>query len=617
VRTVGVGLGKPISLTPEQRSRLRSHLQSSHRDALDQRFGVEKMWQRCDNSYVGQSPADPRWTPYKEAPVIEVTIGAMVTDAVIAQANNLIFQTEPILTIAPTKEEFEKHADALQRLVDIEVKSKMWNFRGGATEGLTDVVKKGNVVWYVPFTKTVRVTDIEEVTTFGPKIYCLPLEDFIIPANSTKDIQTARFATARFWMGRNDLNLKARLNNWSIDDALGGGYGSGGDSNAPRYTRLRAAGLAGISGEKYEEVAIADTFLYFDLDGDGREYDLEVIWNMSSGGILKCMFNRYDCRPFVMEAYQDQAHTWVGMGTMQMSEQFERMATELWNNHIWNAMIANMKVFKGPSSAMQEAEEIYPGKFLVDDNGAVETMDMGNVNPASIQAFTMLMQMVRERTGTQLLNQPIRNNSRTPANTMAMMSQQSNTRFTPQFDNMRNGLADCVMQCIYRLQEQVKGGPNQRRVTQGIMDVLGDEDGELVIQLLKQKRPLVESVEVQLTAASVSVNREADRQNLMQLATQVYPLYFQAIQQLAPIKAHPPFPGADKVADQAAAMINKVMHKLLKTFDQIAEVKKLTIDIDEIQPVMAQLGMEQIPGQMNGLIQGMTGGMQQNGSAQQ
>ena len=126
--------------------------------------------------------------------------------------------------------------------------------------------------------------------------------------------------------------------------------------------------------------------------------------------------------------------------------------------------------------------------------------------------------------------------------------------------------------------------------------------------------PLVESIEVQLTAATVSVNRESDRQNLMQLATQVYPLYFQALQQLAAIKAHPPFPGADQVADQAAKMVNNIMHKLLKTFDQVAEVKNLTVDIDAIQPVMQQLGMEQVPGQMQGALTGIMGGPQGNGA---
>lgn len=566
------------------------------------RFGVEKMRQRCLNSYIGQSPADPRWTPYKEAPVIEVTIGAMCVDAVYAQALGLIFGAKPPIMCRPVKEEFEKTADALQRFIDLQTDTESWNFDPGVREGILDQVKLGNVVWYVPFTKTVRITDVNKRTAFGPKIYSLPLEDFIIPANSTKDIQSARFCTARFWKSREDIKLSAWLNNWVVDDMVGGPEGNA----ALQYTRQRAAGLAGTGGEKYNQVQIGDTFCYFDLNGDGIEYDLEVIWNMTSNKILKAMFNRYDYRPFVMECYQDQAHTWVGLGVMQMAEQFERMATEMWNNHIWNAMIANMKIFTGPSSSMDEATELYPGKFIVNDNGKIEAFDMGNVNPASIQAFTMLMAMVRERVGTQLLNQPVRNTSRTPANTMAMMTQMSNSRFTPMFENMRNGVGQCVLQCLYRLQEQLKGGPNQALVKQGILDLMGDEDGQLIIDLLKQKQPISQSVEVELMATGVTANRDADRQSLIQLASQVYPLYWNAMKELAVLIAHPPFPGADEVAKEAVKMLNTVMGKLLKTYDQIAEVKKLTIDLDEIKPVMQQLGMEQVPGQMQGALNGLT-----------
>lgn len=598
MRSVAIGDGVPLKLTPEQRTRLSSYLQTSHREALDQRFGVNKMWQRCLNSYVGQSPADPRWTPYKEAPVIEVTIGAMCTDSVYAQAIGLMFGESPAVMARPVHEDWEKTADAVQRLIELQTDSDAWNFELGIREGLLDQVKMGNVVWYIPFTKTVRVTDVAKRISFGPKIYALPLEDFIIPVNSTKDIQAARFCTARFWKAREDLKMSAWMNNWAVDDMVGGPEGNA----ALQYTRQRAAGLAGTGGEKYNQVQIGDTFCYFDLDNDGIEHDIEVIWNMTSGRILKVMYNRYDYRPFVMECYQDQAHTWVGLGVMQMAEQFERMATELWNNHIWNAMIANMKVFSGPSSAMDEATQLYPGKYLVTDNGKIEAMDMGNVNTAAINAFSMLMAMVRERVGTQLLNQPVRNTSRTPANTMAMMTQMSNSRFTPMFTNMRNGAGECVKQCLYRLQEQLKGGPNQKMVHDGIIDLLGEDDGQLVVDWLKQKRPLSESVEVELVATSVTVNRDMDRQSLIQLASQVYPLYWQALKELATIKAQPPFPGADKVAEQAVEMLNKLMHKLLKTYDQVAEIKKLTIDLDEIHPVMAQLGMEQVPGQINGVL---------------
>ena len=58
-------------------------------------------------------------------------------------------------------------------------------------------------------------------------------------------------------------------------------------------------------------------------------------------------------------------------------------------------------------------------------------------------------------------------------------------------------------------------------------------------------------------------------------------------------------------------MINKFFGKVLKTFDQISDVRSLQIDLDEIHPVMQSLGMEQTPGQLNGMVSAMGGGQQQ------
>jgi hypothetical protein len=75
--------------------------------------------------------------------------------------------------------------------------------------------------------------------------------------------------------------------------------------------------------------------------------------------------------------------------------------------------------------------------------------------------------------------------------------------------------------------------------------------------------------------------------------------------QLAQFIAQPPFPGADKVAKQAEKAINKFFGKILKTFDQISDVRSLQVDLDDIQPMMQQLGMEQVPGQLNGMMSQM------------
>lgn len=597
MRTYAVGQGKPLKLTRDQRSKLREHLQNEHKRALDSRFGVEGVWRTALRMYQGTPPDNQRWLPFENAPIIEVTVGAMAADSVYAQANDLIFQTKPPLTIRSRKREFEAHAEAMQDLVDYGVESGVWNFTPAAKEGLLDDVQLGTVVWYVPYTKTVRKTDLREVVTFGPKIHCLAPEDFIIPGNSTKDIQSVKFATMRMWMGKSELNLRARLNNWTVDDA-----GSADSNSIVRKDRMRTAGVTGSDGGAKPTICIADTFLYYDIDDDGIDEDLEIIWNMTSGNILKAMYNRYDCRPFVLECYQDRAHIAYGLGVMEMSIPFERMETELWNNHVWNVMIANNKLYTGPSTAMQEMTSSWPGKFIPDDDGPIKALDMGEVNATGIQAVTMVGGMARERVGVQNLTAPIRSSSRTPGISMLSMMQQANRRFSPAFDNMRNGLSQAVMQCLYRIQEQVRGA--NRDLIKKLKQIMGDEKADLLIDLFRRSDvELTDALDVQLTAASVSVNRESDRQNMVMLATQIYKPYLDGMAQLAQVAAQPPFPGADKVAKEAASALNRLMRKIIKSFDQIADVQGFLIEIDEVQPMFEQLGMQNPAAAMAGPMQ--------------
>lgn len=608
MRTIALGEGKRLKIDTEQRARLKDKLFNSHKNALDARAGWENMCRTAIRMYQGTPPDHQRWLPFENAPVIEVTIGAMACDTVISQAEDLIFQVKPPLTIRSRKADFDDTADAVQDLVNHGVESGFWNFEPGVKEGLIDQVQLGTVIGYVPYTKTVRKTDIREVVTFGPKIYCLAPEDFIIPPNATKDIQACEFATMRMWMGKDELNLRARLNNWTVDDAA-----SPDSSSIVRADRMRTAGVSGGSLDTKPKIAIADTFIYFDIDDDGIQEDLEVIWNMTSGGILKIMYNRFDCRPFVLENYQDRAHTAFGLGVLEMTIPFEREVTEIHNNHIWNMMIANAKVYSGPATAMQETTSIYPGKYIINDDGAageIKALDMGTVNGTAIQAESLVMAMARERVGTTSISAPIRSSSRTPGISMLSMMQQANRRFTHPFNNMRNFGAKVAMQCLFRLQEQVRSG--NKDVKKKIKQIMGEEKADLIFDLFKSNEvELTDALDIQLTASSVSVNRESDRQNMVMLATQIYPVYFSAMKELAAFIAQPPFPGADKVAKQAEKMINKFFGKVLKTFDQISDVRSLQIDLDEIHPVMQSLGMEQTPGQLNGMVSAMGGGQQQ------
>lgn len=599
MRIVATGTGERLRLKADQRARLKEWLVTEHKKALDGRFGLENTWRQAIRAYQGDGADEPerRWRPFAGAPRVEITLGAEICDTVLSQAEDLIFQVHPPLMVRSRKGSYDKGADAMQSLVNHGVESGFWNFEQGIKLGLIDCVQLGPAIWYVPFTRTVRVTDVRKVVTVGPRISAVAPEHFILPSGAEKDVQQAKFCTMRTFMSKSEVKLRARLNNWTIDDAAG----SDSDSLVTK-DRRRAVGVGGGGYGGANPICVGQTWCYFDLNEDGIDCDIVVTWNMLTGGIMKVSYNQYNYRPFVLECYQDRGHVAYGMGVMEMVMPYERAVSEIWNNHIWNMMVSNTKAYTGPSSAMQEVTDIYPGKYMPnDENQKIEPIDMGEVNATGINAVSLMLTMAKERVGVQALASPVRAASRTPAGSMMSALQQANRRFTHPFNNMRNGAGQAVMQCLYRLQEEVRGG--NKEVINKIEQILEEDEAQEVLSLMRKKDvELSDALDVQLVVSSVSVNREADRQNMVMLSTQVIPLYWNAKKELAQFISMPPFPGADEIAKNANKVLDKIYGKIMKTFDQISDVRALQISLDELHPMA-----EHMDGMMGQLQQGQQG----------
>lgn len=592
MRSISVGTGERLKLTPDQRTRLKNYLIEEHKNAEEGSFAMRNTLRRAIRSYQGENVDEPdsRWKPFTGAPRIELTIAAEICDAILSQAQDLIFQVKPPLLSRSRKEEFDDAAAAIQKLVDWGVESGSWNFEQGTIRGMIDQIQGGWVLSYIPFTKSIRVTDARKVVTLGPRISVWPQEHVILPTGADKDIQQCKFITIRTMMSKNDLKLRARLNNWTIDDATGSDA-----DNIVEKDRRSAAGLRGGGAQK-SKVQVGQTWCYFDLNGDGIEADMCVTWNMLTGGIMKASYNQYNYRPFVLECYQDRAHTYAGIGCPEMVLEYQRAASEIVCNHIWNMEISNTKVYSIPSTLSGEVIDIYPGKQIETQPGEkVEAIDMGEVNATGIQAVSLILGMARERVGVTNLSAPVRSSSRTPGISMLSMLQQANRRFTHPFNNMRNLAGQNVMHCLYRIQEQVLGGENQQAMIDKLETVLGEEDAALVVNLMKRSDvELSDALDIQCVVSSVSVNRETDKQNLIMLMTQIIPLYWNAKKEIAQFMMNPQF---EKTAKDADRVLDKLYDKVLKTFDQVSDTRSLHISLEDIH--VAQ-NLDQMMQQMQG-----------------
>lgn len=596
MRRVAQSDAKPIRLTAKLRSRLKLWLTREHKDALAGRTGIETTWRTALRMYQG-IPASNSWLPFEGAPRIEVPIGAWVCDTIAAQAADLIFQIKPPLSLRSRKDKFDEHAAALQELVDWGIESKEgFHWRRALKEGILDWVQLGTVIWYVPWTERVRKTDLNKITHFGPRIQVVAPEHFILPGTATKNIQEAPWCTMRVPMGVHEARLAATLQGWKLDDE---------DSVSTDYNKIEndRRNLAGIStdGPDKGKLAIGYTWAYFDVDDDGIDEDIQIIWNMVSGEPLKVFYDTTDSRPFVMECYQDRAHVAYGIGGMEMEASFEEEITEIHNNRIWNMMLRNTQMYQGPEAAMGEVSEIYPGKYIPNDAGDIAPLPMGTADNAPIQAEAQTMSLAQQRVGVNELGALSRMGGRTPGITALSALQQANRRFTLPFDNLRMGSADTVMHALYRIQEQVRGGKDKAAVLEWLNELLGDK-AQLAVELFESADSLADAIDVQLTASSVSINREADRQNMVML-TGIWEKYIQGMAMFAQAKAQPPYPGAEKAAEQAATALNKIMTKVLRTFDQVTDVEQFLVTLDDVQagqPMPPELAAMMGQGAQNG-----------------
>jgi hypothetical protein len=179
--------------------------------------------------------------------------------------------------------------------------------------------------------------------------------------------------------------------------------------------------------------------------------------------------------------------------------------------------------------------------------------------------------------------------------------QQANRRFTPAFDAMRLATADAVIQCLYRYREQLKAG--NKEAQDNILRVLGAQDGQHVVDLLMEDH-FEDEVGVELTASSVSVNKEADRQNALALMG-ILGQYYDKTLQLLQIGSQQ---GVSEEVRSAAVKIaratGELVDRTLRTFDTIRDPQTFVLNVE--QEIDAIPGLEPDAVQaLAGLVEGL------------
>jgi hypothetical protein len=568
-----------LKISDEALSRFASWISLEVDDAIASQKFQAASWRECLKRYEGVPRLEQRNVPIQNAPNIEVTIGAIASDTINAQAIDLIFNTSPLLTIRPKPKDknddtIVERAKALQVFANHIASSPDVDLRNAAETAILDDVQLGTGLFYVPFTERLRKTKTAKVTHRSPRVRAVCPEDFIVPGGTRQTIDDMPICGIRMYHRQTELMDLARSNKWDISHfhPLG----------ATGWIRQQRETLGRHSEGILNKGAIYDVmylFCYFDIDEDGYDEDLFVVYNHSGRSIGAYSYNTMDRRPFAKMVYQRRPHMFYGLGVLEMLGPFEEKITDIHNYATLNILLANSRLWVGDGSAPKDPM-IYPGKVItgLDSTDSFQPLQMADVYNSIWQDQMMVMQLANQRVGINEGVSPQNIPNRTPGITTMSMLQQVNRRFAPAFDSMRIAIADAIKQCLYRYQERLLAG--DQAVTASIYQIMGWEAGNHVIDALKNEE-FDEQVDLELTAASADINREADRQNSL-LLTNILAQYYQRTLELVSISANPQTPPEVRdVANKIVGSVSEVIERTIRTFDQVRDPMTFVVEVND------------------------------------
>ena len=423
-----------------------------------------------------------------------------------------------------------------------------------------------------------------KVVDAGPQMIAWPLEDLFIPPNPESDVQEMRWVTLRMLLNESDIRTRAERDDWKFDFNV---MKPATKVDPVKQRRLELSAQQGtdnatIRGDFYE---VMMSWCFKDIDGDGIDEHLTVVWDRGSGFVLRALYNEYDSVPIVLGQYQQRAHLPLGLGVLEMSRPYEDEISDIHAQRTDNMYLVNNRAWKASDSVADSLTSVWPGKVVALPDGAMlESLEMADIYQSSEEAEKIAYSYFEKRVGMTELSQPNKLGGRTPAATAATAMNAANRRFTPALDNHRNATAAAVIQCLYRYQERLQ--KHDANAMKDVHRVFAKVEGGASLEkaftdaMMQDEYDLRDMFDIYITASSVTINRAQDQQAFMQLS-QIYEKYIQGEVQAAQALDNPqtgPNMKATIMAAQEAA--RALMKRIIFTFTQISDWNTYVLDVE-------------------------------------
>lgn len=527
----------PVSWDKKQKAEFIGWMASELHTALADRTNIEREW----SDQIEQFHAPRRSGndfPFPGASNEELPLTAMHFEPVLADFMQSIHAPRDLWTATDLSGEFTDNVNAITEYLTV-VDRLFLRMRKVNERAFPDLILLGSA-FYRNFWKFERKkvwgydddgSRVKKVQIINqPSVGHIPINDMIWPANAwdldpDAEVAPARWCGHRFRLTSSQLRARAKgqepflpdYDKKFVDMVLDR------EEQQEEVVEKQIRSLDQLRPSFDRKVTLFRIEARFDVDGDGIDEDIQVIWYQPAGWILQATHNPWihGKREYEVAQYI-RTFSMLGMGIAKMDEMFQSVGSKMLNAQVDNILLANTRMYGFPiGMGLRPDEPIYPGKgWPLGPNEQIQEIRMSEVYPSIFQFMAQLQQMAESRTSVNELRTGNISGlpSRTPATTVLSLLREGNKKFDMVLGNLRSGALGTIgKRQLQMLAQRHQSGDT--KWAQLAIDTLGQEDGQKIIRVLDMPvSVLEEGLGIEVTATSGQVNKEVEKQSLIGLA---------------------------------------------------------------------------------------------------
>ncbi len=444
----------------------------------EERVSKLRQW---DKQYRGKR--EPKSFPHQYAANTAPPMTRSDTDVIVVRIHDSIFNRRKYFILKPVDSTYVEKASQMEDALDwygrniIRLQDKLVSPLLECVKyglGMVKIVyesKKRTVYRYASNTEllddtiqkySLKGTDAQAVKVVetvyeGPNVYPIPAEDFIISTGATS-VPEAYLAGFRFYLRKEEIKRRAAQGLYDADAADKVANDSKVDEN--KEERAKNSGLELKKTEYAGLHPLWELWFKYDVDEDGEEDDIVVVFNYENGEILSAIYNPIftGFRPFFPLRFYPIENSFWGEGACEVLETLQKELDDTHNQRFDLLTLAIAPpIYAKPDVGFEQGQYVAVGTVKIIDGEALDQAykygEVPNIPPASTAEEDRIIAYGERALGISPANMGISTSERPVAkDTLALLEENNkkflfSTRITrSDFANIGRGLLDVMAQ---------------------------------------------------------------------------------------------------------------------------------------------------------------------------